>query len=120
PLKAKLAIVTFPGRDVDRIRTFFEAAQAVGRKFVVNAKTAHLLLTLQKDTHIAVPDVTREGDLVLFDRLMRKTDPWGQDLKAKLKDRVVTAEQIAARPSEYFVHLAFWHLPDLADWRPPP
>src|SRR5207245_1115403 len=76
PLKEKLAIVTFPGRDVDRIRTFFETAQAVGRKFVVNAKTAHLLMTLQKDTHIEVPDVTREADLVLFDRLLRKTDPW--------------------------------------------
>ena len=120
PLKEKLAIVTFPGRDVDRIRTFFEAAQAVGRKFVVNAKTAHLLLTLQKDTHIAVPDVTRENDLILFDRLMRKTDPWEKELQAKLKDRVVTAEQIAARPSDYLVQLDFWHLPELVDLRPPP
>src|SRR5207245_6973346 len=92
-LKEKLAIVTFPGRDVDRIRTFFEVAQAVGRKFVVNAKTAHLLLTLQKDTHIAVPDVTREADLVLFDRLMRKTDRWERALQTKLKARAVPAEQ---------------------------
>ena len=120
PLKEKLAIVTFPGRDVDRIRTFFEAAQAVGRKFVVNAKTAHLLLTLQKDTHIAVPDVARESDLILFDRLMRKTDPWEKELQAKLKDRVLTAEQIAARPSDYLVQLDFWHLPELVDLRPPP
>jgi len=120
PLKEKLAIVTFPGRDVDRIRTFFETAQAVGRKFVVNAKTAHLLLTLQKDTHIEVPDVTKAGDLVLFDRLMRKTDPWEKELQTKLKDRVVTAEQIAARPSEYLVQLDFWHLPELVDLRPPP
>ncbi len=120
PLQEKLAIVTFPGRDVDRIRTFFEVAQAVGRKFVVNAKTAHLLLTLQKDTHIAVPDVMREGDLVLFDRLLRKTDPWERELQTKLKDRVVSAEQIAARPSEYLVQLDFWHLPELVDLRPPP
>src|SRR5438132_602898 len=88
PLKDKLAVVTFPGRDVDRIRTFFEAAKAVGRRFVVNAKTAHLLLTLQKDTHIEVPDVTREDDLLLYDRLLRKIDPWEKDLQARLKGRV--------------------------------
>jgi len=119
PLQEKLAVVTFPGRDVDRIRTFFETAQAVGRKFVVNAKTAHLLLTLRKDTHIDVPDVTRADDLILFDRLMRKTDLWEKELQAKLKDRVVTADQIAARPAEYLVQLDFWHLPELVDLRPP-
>ena len=120
PLKDKLAVVTFPGRDVDRIRTFFEAAKAVGRRFVVNAKTAHLLLTLQKDTHIDVPDVTREDDLLLYDRLLRKIDPWEKDLQAKLKGRVVTAEEIAAKPSEFLVQLDFWHLPELVDLQPPP
>src|SRR5206468_1075006 len=71
-------------------------------------------------THIAVPDAAKENDLVLFDRLLRKTDPWERELQAKLKDRVVTAEQIAARPSEYLVQLDFWHLPELVDLRPPP
>src|SRR5438132_12463260 len=51
---------------------------------------------------------------------MRKTDPWEKELQAKLKDRVVTAEQIAARPSDYLVQLDFWHLPELVDLRPPP
>jgi len=119
PLKDKLALVTFPGRDVDRIRTFFEAAQAVERRLVVNAKTAHLLVTLQKDTHIEVPDVTREADLFLFDRLLRKIDPWEKDLQAKLKGRVVTADEIAAKPSEFLVQLDFWHLPELVDLQAP-
>jgi ribonuclease J len=120
PLRDKLGVVTFPGRDVDRIRTFFEVARAVHRKFVVNAKTAHLLLTLRKDTHIEVPDVSREDDLVLFDRQLRKIDPWERELQEKLKNRVVTAQEIAKRPAEFLVQLDFWHLPELVDLRAPP
>src|SRR3990172_8533652 len=47
--REKLVIVTFPGRDVDRIRTFSEVAAATGRGFVVDLKTAHLLTTLKRD-----------------------------------------------------------------------
>lgn len=119
PLVEKLALVTFPPRDVDRIRTFADAARAVTRKFVVNAKTAHLLLTLQKDTHIRVPEIGKEDDLLLYDRQMRNMPPWEKDLQAKLKGRVVTAAEIAARPSDYLVQLDFWHLPELVDLHAP-
>ena len=120
PLKDKLALVTFPPRDVDRIRTFAETAKAVGRKFVLNAKTAHLLLTLKKDTHIRVPDVANENELLLYDRLMRNVPPWEKELQGKFKDRVVTSETIHARPSDFLVQLDFWHIPELVDLRPPP
>jgi ribonuclease J len=120
PLADKLALVTFPPRDVDRIRTFADAAHAVERKFVVNAKTAHLLLTLQKDTHIRVPEVGKDDDLLLYDRQMRNLPPWERDLQVKLKGRVVTAAEIAARPSHYLVQLDFWHLPELVDLHAPP
>ncbi len=120
PLKEKLAVVTFPGRDVDRIRTFFEVARDVGRKFVVNGKTAHLLLTLLKDTRIRVPDITKEDALLLYDRQMRMMGPWEKDLQAMMKDRVVTAQEIEKTPSDYLVQLDFWHLPELVDLRAPP
>ncbi len=119
PLEDKMALGTFPPRDVDRIRTFFEAAQAVGRRFVVNAKTAHLLLTLKKDTHIQVPDIAKDDNLLVYDRLMRTTVPWEKELHGRLKGRVITAEEIAKRPGDYLVQLDFWHLPELVDLRPP-
>lgn len=116
----KAALVTFPPRDVDRIRTFCDAARDVGRKFVVNGKTAHLLLTLLKDTRIRVPDITKEDDILLYDRRMRTIPPWEKDLQTMMKDRVVTAEDLARRPAEYLVQLDFWHLPELVDLAPPP
>jgi len=118
--KDKLALVTFPPRDVDRIRTFVETAQALGRKFVANAKTAHLLLTLRKDTHIQVPDIGKQDDLLLYDRQLRKTEPWERELQEKLKGRVVTAQEIAKHPADYLLQLDFWHLPELVDLTPPP
>nr|AKQ02746.1 hydrolase of the metallo-beta-lactamase superfamily [uncultured euryarchaeote Rifle_16ft_4_minimus_37664] len=117
--KERLALATFPGRDVDRMRTFFEAAKATGRRFVVNAKTAHLLLTMKKDTRIAVPDVEREDDLLVYDRRLDKPPRWESALRDRLKDRVVTADDVRRRPKDFLVQLDFWHLAELVDLRPP-
>ena len=76
-------------------------------------------MTLKKDTHIQVPDVAKESDFLLYDRQMRKVDPWERELQDKLGGRVVTAEEMAKRPSEFLVQLDFWHLPELVDLRPP-
>ncbi len=116
--KAKLVLVTFPGRDVDRIRTFSEVAQATGRKFVVNAKTAHLLMTLKKDTHLSVPDIEKADHLFVYNR-GQKPFRWEQEIQDKLKDRVVTADIVRERPHEFLLQLEFWHLAELIDVEPP-
>lgn len=117
--KDKLAVVTFPPRDVDRMRTFSEVAAATDRKFVLNARSAHLLLSMKKDTHITVPDVERDDHLVVYDRLLDRPKKWEAELQTKLQDRWLTARDIRKRPGEYVVQLDFWHLPELIDLEAP-
>jgi len=118
--KGKLPLVTFPGRDVDRMRTFSEVALATGRKFVINAKTAHLLITMQKDTHIRVPDVLTQDEILLYDRRLKATPGWERTVQGMMKDKVVTGADLHAKPADYLVQLDFYHLTELIDIRPPP
>ncbi|TLZ65290.1 MAG: MBL fold metallo-hydrolase [Methanobacteriota archaeon] len=116
--EGKLPLVTFPGRDVDRIRTFSEVAEATDRRFVVDMKTAHLLLTLKKDRRLKIPDIEKEDHLRAYSRQQRP-DRWETELAKRLKDRVLTAEGIRKRPSEYILQTDFWHLTELIDVEPP-
>src|SRR5947208_14903310 len=72
--KGKAVFATFYPRDVDRMRTFVEVAKAVDRQFVVQARAAHLLVSLSQDTRIQVPDVLRDPDLLVYDRRFRSEE----------------------------------------------
>ncbi|TLZ58326.1 MAG: MBL fold metallo-hydrolase [Methanobacteriota archaeon] len=116
--KGKLPLVTFPGRDVDRIRTFAEVAEATGRTFVVDMKTAHLLLTLKGDKRLKIPDIEKSDHVRAYSRQQRP-DRWETELSKRLKDRVLTADDIKKRPTEYILQVDFWHLTELIDIEPP-
>jgi len=116
----KLPIVTFYPRDVDRIRTFTEVARETDRRFVVNAKTAHLLWSLKRDSRIVVPDIERDADLLVYRRQMDRYDPWETEVFAMAGDRVVDAEYVRAHAGDLILQLEFTHLTELIDVQPPP
>ncbi len=118
--EGRLAIATFYPRDVDRIRTFYEVALAADRRFVVNAKTAHLLQTLLRDPRLSVPDVTRDANVLIHFRELDKMAPWERDLEAMAGDRVVSSEYIRDHQGELVLQLEFVHLAELIDIRPNP
>jgi len=116
----RLAIATFYPRDVDRIRTFYEVALAAGRRFVVNAKTAHLLQTLLRDPRLSVPDVSRDSNVLIHFRELDKMDRWERDLEEMAGDRAVSSEYIREHQRELVLQLEFVHLAELIDIRPNP
>jgi len=115
----KLPVVTFYPRDVDRIRTFAEVAKEAGRRFVVNTKTAHLLWALKRDTRIAVPDIERDADVLVYDRGLDRTDAWEREVHALVGDRLVDAAYVRGHPGELVLQLDFTHLAELIDIQPP-
>jgi len=118
--KDKLVIATFYPRDVDRIRTFLEVAKAAGRKYVLQSKTAHLLMSLANDPGIKVPDVLRDPDIIVYDRQMDRSFPWESGLFAQVGDRVVTSDYVRDHQPELLLQLDFWVLPELIDIQPTP
>ena len=116
----KAVFATFYPRDVDRMRTFVEVAKGVGRRFVIQARAAHLLLSLAQDTRIQVPDVLRDSDLLVYDRQFERQDTWEKNLFAQLGDRVVTSDYVRAHQDELVVQLDFTTMPELVDIQPLP
>ena len=118
--QGKIVIATFYPRDVDRMRTFLEVAKAVERKVVLQPKAAHLLLSLQADTRIEIPDVVRDPEILVYDRQMVRPNIWERELLSKLRTKVVTSDYVNEHQGEILVQLDFETLPELIDIKPAP
>ena len=118
--KGKIVIATFYPRDVDRMRTFLEVAKAVERRVVLQPKAAHLLLSLQSDPRIAIPDVVRDPDILVYDRQMISPKVWERNLLSQLRSKVVTSQYVNRHQEEILVQLDFETLPELIDIKPAP
>lgn len=111
----KLVVTTFYPRDVDRIRTFYEVAKATGRKFVVSARTAHLLQSLGKDTGIKLPNVMKNKHILVFHRELARAPPlWERDFEKKW----IGSDEVHRRQGELILQLDFWHFNEFVDIKP--
>lgn len=110
----KLVLTTFYPRDVDRMRTFYEVAKETGRRFVVSSRTAHLIRTLGEDPRIDLPDVRRDGTILVYARELVRPPSWERDFVEK----AVGAEFVRRNQSELIMQLDFFHLNELIDIRP--
>jgi mRNA degradation ribonuclease J1/J2 len=97
-----------------------EVAKAVDRQFVVQARAAHLLVSLSQDTRIQVPDIMRDPDLLVYDRRFHRQETWEKNLFAQLGDRVVTSDYVREHQDELVVQLDFTTMPELIDIQPVP
>ena len=118
----KLAVVSFYPKDVDRMRSFRDVARSTGRKFVVSAKVAHLLATLQGDPNIDAPDPMTDPNMLVYVRDMAapKKVPYEYEyaLKKPNSDHIVGSTEVRGRQSELIFHLDFMQLTELIDIAP--
>jgi ribonuclease J len=110
----KLVVTTFYPRDVDRMRTFYEVAKDTDRKFVVSAKTAHLVQSLGKDKGIKLPDVMRNKHLLVYKRELKRYYNWEKEFGKKAVD----AEYVHKNQGKLILQLDFHHLTELVDIKP--
>jgi ribonuclease J len=116
-----LVLFDFPIRDVDRLKTFFKAAENNGRRYVTNMKQAYLIELLSKeDKKLEIPSIDN------FDIFLHKSG-WGRyEEKDYYKwqrkyldyENVVKAEQVAKQQSKYMLFMEFFDLTELLDVRP--
>lgn len=119
--EGKSVIFTQPSRDVDRWRTFYDAAVDCGRVLVIHPKTALLLERLQEDEHLSMPDpLTDDWIRVYYKR--KKSGTYAEKdyyvWERKYLDRLVTAEELRRFPKRYLVNLDFYSFSELIDIRP--
>jgi len=116
---SNLVMSTFRGNDVDRIRTFYEAARASGRQLVVSMKTAAVLEKLAKDQGISVPRVGK--DVLVYVRRKRTGRLEDKDYmqwERRFLNEGLSAQGVKGRQRELFLHLDAWNFPEVIDIKP--
>ncbi len=117
----KSVIFTQPSRDIDRWRTFYEAARDCGRVLVIHPKTAYLLERLLDDEHLNVPDPMKDDRISVYYK-RKKSGSYAENdyyvWERKYLDRLVTAEELKRFPRRYLVNLDFYNFTELIDIRP--
>ena len=59
---------TYYGRDIDRIKTFYQVAKDNDRTFIVSMRTAHLMNKLKDDPRLGVLDPLKDPDIRIYAR----------------------------------------------------
>ena len=82
-----LVLSSFSLADVDRLRTFHEAARKNNRSLAVSLKQAYLLNALAKDAHLQVPDALHDPNVVVYRKLKKNYFGWERSIidKAQVK-----------------------------------
>jgi ribonuclease J len=130
---SKLVIANYPWKDIERLRSFHEAARATGRKLALNLKQAYLLKKLE-GTDAGAPALDDDNIVIYIDR-----KGWGlitrpdcpdyppnvveQDYSAWEREFLsypnrVTCEDIHNHQSDFIVRIDFFDLTDLINIRP--
>src|SRR5215831_10790073 len=75
-----LVIANFSTADIDRLRTFYEIAKKNARVLAIPLRQAFLLHALSKDKHLAIPDISNDPSLVVYQRFKKTYFGWEKDI----------------------------------------
>ena len=101
-------------RDLDRFRTFYEVARSTGKTLVIGLRTAHLLMSLQQDRALALPDPIKDPNIEIYKREMKLYNDWEKPLLEKCVD----FDWVKSHQRDMIWELDFFHLTELIDIQP--
>jgi len=120
----KLVFVTFGGRDLDRMYTFYQIAKENNRKLVITTKQAYLLELLSQYPHHDFPIVPLNDILIYISRKKdgiyqeKDYDKW--ERKYLTYSNVINANYVNKNQAKIIMSLDFYQINELIDIRPAP
>jgi ribonuclease J len=113
---SKLVLADFRPADVDRIRTFHQAAKANNRQLAISLKQAHILDKLKTDKNLELPEVNSE-DFLIFRREKKRYYGWESAIASKYPN-VVDAERIGGLQGKVILSATFSDFNEMLNIRP--
>ncbi len=108
-----LVIADFTARNIERLRTFRDIAQARGRRLVVTTKDAYMLEQL----NLVDPNIPHPGDegLAILDEPQGTVQSWEKEVRQRFAANFVGAPTIRREPGAYILCLSYWDITNLID-----
>ncbi len=113
-----LSMAGFAINDIDRLRSFYKAAKATGRRLAISMKQAYLLHTLESDPHLSIFSLD-DPDVLIFRRDKRRYSPWEDELLS-VNSNVITAEDVEHQQEELILITSFYDMNELIAIKPAP
>ena len=115
---SKIVLTDFSNVDVDRFRTFYNAAKENGRVLAVSLRQAYLLSKLAGEGKIDIPDVAHDENVVVYQRSKKRYFEWEKSVLSF--QNVVEASDIRDRQSNTVLVSSTRDLKELVEIRPEP
>ena len=111
-----LVLVGFSQSDIDRLRTFREAAHRTGRSLAISFRQAHLLNVLKEEVRVNVPDVVNDSGIVVYQKKKKRYFSWEEKIldSCNVKD----ASEIKCMQHEVMLFSSFYDLGELVNIEP--
>jgi ribonuclease J len=114
----KLVLADFRPADIDRIRTFYEAAKKNQRQLAISLKQAYILEKLKADKNLQLPEIDSNGFL-LFQREKKRYFNWENAIVDKYPN-VVDAQRVGELQSKVILSTSYSDLNEMLNIRPEP
>lgn len=114
-----LVLADFARADVDRFRSFYNAAKRNGRILAISLKQAYLLKKLRMDRRLRIPYLDDEN-IAIFCKKKRRYYGWERELQEECKEKMVNSETIGESGEKYVLVLSFYDFEELINLKPPP
>lgn len=115
---SRIVLTDFSNVDVDRFRTFYNAAKENGRVLAVSLRQAYLLSKLAGEGKINIPDVAHDENVVVYQRSKKRYFEWEKSVLSF--QNVVEASDIRDRQSNTVLVSSTRDLKELVEIRPEP
>ncbi|MBI4328718.1 MAG: exonuclease [Chloroflexi bacterium] len=112
-----LVIADFGPRNIERLVTFYQVAEASGRALVVTTKDAYLLDAMRHAWH-QMPSLSEMDGLLIYDELRARDSTWEKTVREKYRRLFVGSKEIKASPGDYLLCFSFWDIDNLVDIEP--
>jgi len=113
-----LAMAGFSINDIDRLRSFYEAAQATGRKLAISMKQAFLLHKLESDPHLSIFPLD-DSNISIFVKEKKKLYLWEQEITNHY-DNIIDASDVEKMQDELILTTSFYDMNELIAIKPIP
>ena len=111
-----LVLANFSTADVDRFRTFYECAKRNNRVLAVSLRQAYLLQSLLRDRHLAIPDVSSDPNIVVYQRSKKTYYNWEKEV---MKVSVVkTARDVKEGQGKFILAASSYDMNEILDIQP--
>ncbi len=112
-----LVLADFGCADVDRLRSFYEAASKNGRRLVVTLRQAYLLHRLCGDPHLCIPRID-DGSLLIFQKPKKNYRRWEKEIMNA--GEVIDSKEIAKMQNKLVMVASFCDVGELVEIKPSP